>query len=255
VDFNPVMEFRAHTELDKSQIDFILLTYKDNEGLSESIVKEIESRKGNKYFWTVYGEGQIGEVTGKIYQGWKLDLDEVPFEARLERYGLDFGYTNDPTSIVALYYYNGGYILDEVAYTKGLSNKQIADILLNLKRALIVADSAEPKSIDEIRSFGLNVVPCDKGKGSVRQRIQMAQDQQISVTKQSVNVIKEYRNYFWVIDKDGRVLNEPSPLFNHSMDAFSYALSSLVPSIRRKEYVDSYPLQNFYQTKPKTPWV
>ena len=210
LDYNPVAEFWVQDEIIKRGIphDFIILTYLDNEGLPKVIVDEIESRKGNKQFWKVYGEGQLGEIEGRIYTGWQI-IDEIPHEARLERYGLDFGYTNDPTAIVAIYYYNGGYILDEVLFAKGMSNRQIAETLLNQKKALVVADSAEPKSIDEIKGYQLNIIGADKGKNSVRQGIQIIQDQQISVTKRSVNVIKAYRNYLWITDKDGRILNEP----------------------------------------------
>lgn len=124
-------------------------------------------------------------------------IDEIPHEARLERRGLDFGYTNDPTAIVSVYKYNGGYIIDEECYQKGLSNKQIADLLSNLTepQLLVVGDSAEPKSIDEIKSYGINILGVMKGKDSVRQGIQYVQDQRISVTKRSVNVIREYRNF------------------------------------------------------------
>lgn len=229
IDFNPVMEFWVHTDLiPKLEHDFIILTYKDNEGLSESIIKEIESRKDNKYFWTVYGMGQLGELEGRIYSGWNI-IDEIPHEARLERYGLDFGYTNDPTAIVAVYKYNNGYILDEVCYTKGMSNKDIVDTLKTLPQALVIADSAEPKSIDEIKAYGINIQPAIKGTGSVNTGIQFVQDQAISVTKHSVNLIKEYRNYMWIKDKDGRVINEPMDMWNHLLDALRYALSSFRP--------------------------
>ena len=132
LDWNPINEFWWYSEiLPSMDVDFITLTYKDNEALEPSIIEAIEARKGNKQWWLVYGLGQLGEVEGKIYKDWQL-IDEIPHEARLERYGLDFGYSNDPTSIVALYYYNGGFILDEITYRKGLSNKQIADTLLNV---------------------------------------------------------------------------------------------------------------------------
>lgn len=240
LDYNPVSEFWVHEEVVNKQFDhdFIVVTYKDNEGLPQVIVQEIESRRGNKAFWQVYGEGLLGEAEGRIFTGWNV-IDDIPHEARLERYGLDFGYTNDPTAIVAIFYYNGGYILDEISFQKGLSNKQIADVLLNQRKALTIADSAEPKSIDEIRSYGLSVMPTTKGPGSVLQRIQMAQDQRISVTKRSTNILKEYRNYLWMRDKDGRIINEPDHLWSHSMDAFMYALQSVAPVIRRKEMLDS----------------
>ena len=240
IDYNPVQEFWIEEVVKRDDAERIILTYKDNEALSEEIVKSIEQRKNRSGWWKVYGEGQLGEVEGRIFSGWQI-VDSIPHEARAERYGVDFGYTNDPTAIVGVYYHNGGYIIDEIAFQKGLSNKQIADIILNQKKVLVIADSAEPKSIDEIRSYGINIIPTVKGKDSVRQGIQVVQEQQISVTKSSVNVIKEYRNYLWEVDKDGRTLNEPEHTWSHSMDAIRYAMTSLAPVIRRKEMIDSMP--------------
>lgn len=229
LDWNPVSEFWFYTEvLPKQDIDFLILTYKDNEALDPQIVKSIESRMGNKNWWKVYGEGQLGEAEGRIFKDWQI-IDEIPHEARLERYGLDFGYTNDPTAIVAIYRYNGGFILDEITYQKGLSNKQIADILNNQPKALVIADSAEPKSIDEIMSYGINIQPSQKGQGSVLQGIQYVQDQRISITKRSINGIKEYRNYLWQTDKDGRIINVPEPGWDHFNDALRYGMESLKP--------------------------
>lgn len=230
MDWNPIAEFWFYTEMQPSRddIDFLILTYKDNEALDEITIREIESHKNNKAWWQVYGLGQLGEIETRIYTGWQI-IDSIPHEARLERYGLDFGYTNDPTAIVAIYNYNGGYILDEITYQKGLSNKMIADLLLNPPKALTIADSAEPKSIAEIKVYGLSVIPADKGPGSVLQGIQYVQGQKISVTKQSINLIKEYRNYVWTTDRDGKILNTPLDLYNHLMDAGRYALQSLKP--------------------------
>jgi len=209
-------------------VDFLILTYRDNEALDKNIVHAIESRKGNKNWWRVYGLGLLGEAEGRIYTGWKT-VNSIPHEARLERYGLDFGYSNDPTAILAIYYYNGGYILDEITYQKGLSNRQIADILLNKDGGLVIADSAEPKSIDEIASYGVSIIGSRKGKDSVLQGIQYVQEQRISVTKRSLNLLKEYRNYLWLTDKEGKIINEPSPIFNHLMDALRYGMESLRP--------------------------
>src|ERR1035441_6404380 len=229
LDWNPTTEFWFYDKVaNRSDVEHLILTYKDNEGLPQSIVDSIEQRKGNKNWWKVYGEGLLGEVETRIYTGWQI-IDDVPHEARLVRYGMDFGYTNDPTAIVGIHHYNGGYILDEVAYQKGMSNKLIAD-LFNLKpKALIIADSAEPKSIAEIGSYALNIIPANKGPGSVLQGIQYIQDQRISVSKRSINIIKEYRNYTWITDKDGRILNEPTEFNNHAMDALRYGLESLRP--------------------------
>lgn len=227
LDYNPVSEFWVHEEVvTRPNHDFDILTYKDNEALDPNIVQEIESRRGNKAFWRVFGEGQIGESEGKIFRNWQI-VKEIPHEARLERYGLDFGYTNDPSALVAIYYYNGGYILDEVMYQKGLSNKQIADLIKNQPAALVMADSAEPKSIDELKLYGVNITPTMKGPGSILQGIQYVQDQQISITERSVNGIKEYRNYLWATDKEGKTLNKPIDIWNHFMDATRYGFEGL----------------------------
>lgn len=228
-DWNPVEEFYFHDDIMKrDDAELVILTYKDNEGLDPNIVKSIEARKNNSAWWRVYGLGLPGAIEGRIYTKWQI-VDEIPHEARLERYGLDFGYSNDPTSIVAIYYYNGGYILDEITYQKGLSNKQIADILNNQPKALVMADSAEPKSIDELMLYGVNVLGTQKGQGSVNQGIQYVQDQQISITKRSVNGIKEYRNYMWETDKEGRIINTPIDMWNHFLDATRYGFESLRP--------------------------
>lgn len=231
LDWNPTNEFYFYTDIlnKREDVDFITLTYLDNEALDPQIVASIESHKANKNWWKVYGLGELGEVEGKIYKDWQI-IEEIPHEARLERYGLDFGYSNDPAAIVAIYYHNDGYIVDEVLYQKGLSNKQLADVLNNQPKALVMADSAEPKSIDELKSYGINILPCVKKQGSVQHGIQWVQDKRISMTKRSLNVIKEYRNYLWKTDKDGKILETPDVGFDHSMDALRYGMESLIPN-------------------------
>jgi phage terminase large subunit len=232
LDWNPTTEFWFYTELlgKRNDVDHVTVTYRDNEALDEAIVRTIEQRRHNKAWWQVYGEGQLGEIETRIFTGWEI-VDDIPHQARLECYGLDFGYTNDPTAIVAIYYFNGGYILDEITYQRALDNHAIANILKGQPQAIVKADSAEPKSIDEIYSYGINILPANKGPGSVLQGIQKVQQQRISVTKRSVNLLKEYRNYVWITDKDGRIINEPLDLNNHCMDAIRYGLEALVPSI------------------------
>ena len=247
LDWNPDREFWWYTEILPNpmlDVDFLTLTYKDNEGLSKQIVDSVESRRNNKGWWQVYGLGQLGEVEGKIYKDWAI-VDEVPHEARLERRGLDFGYSNDPTAIVDIYYYNGGYILDELTCLKGLSNKQIADILKNQENnVLTIADSAEPKSIDEIASYGVNIQGATKGQGSVNQGIQWVQDQKISVTKRSLNVIKAYRNYLWKTDKEGKILNIPDHYLSDCPDAIRYGMDDLRPNDEDED--DNFNLYNDY---------
>ena len=228
LDWNPTNEYWFYSDVltKREDVDHIIITYKDNEALEQSIIDSIEGRKGRKGWYQVYGLGQLGEVEGKIYKDWQI-IDELPFEARLIRHAVDFGYSNDPSAIVSIYKYNGGYILDEVAYRKGMTNRVIADTLVNLEDALVIADSAEPKSIDEIREYGIDILPAEKGPGSVNAGIQFVQEQRISVTKTSYNIIKEYRNYLWETDKDGRILNKPEHQFSHSMDAIRYGLNSV----------------------------
>jgi len=230
LDWNPVSEFWFYTEVkDANDVDFLILTYRDNEALEQSIIESLEKRRANKNWWLVYGEGQLGEAEGRIFTGWHLDMEEIPPEARLERYGLDFGYTNDPTAIVAIYKWNNSYILDEQTYLTGLQNKPIADILMNIPRALVIADSSEPKSIDEIRGYGINIIGATKGAGSIRQGIDYVQSQNIFVTKRSTNIVKEYRNYLWMTDKNGKSINEPQDFLNHTMDAIRYGLDTFQP--------------------------
>lgn len=232
MDWNPSVEFWYYTELKgrRDDLDELTLTYRDNEALDPSIIASLEQRKNNASWWRVYGEGLLGEVEGKIYKDWQI-IDDIPHEARIVRTGLDFGYSVDPTAIVDVYEYNGGYVVDEVAYEKGLLNGPIANILkLKEPKALVIADSAEPKSIDEIKGYGITILPCTKGPGSVNRRISYTQQQRISVTKRSVNTIKEYRNYIWLVDKDGKIILEEDPkCANHSMSAISYAIDSLKP--------------------------
>src|SRR3990167_4983299 len=249
LDFNPVSEFWLNEDTFKKRTDteHIILTYKDNEALEQSIVDSIEQRRERKGWFNVYGLGILGEVEGKIYKDWII-VDELDHHAKLERYGIDFGYSNDPTAIVAVYYLNGGYILDEVLYQTYVSNKQIADTIKNqpIPNILTIADSAEPKSIDDIKMQGVNVVGAEKGKDSVLNGIQLVQDQRISVTKRSVNIIKEYRNYLWETDKDGKILNVPEHTFSHSQDAIRYALTSLIKKPDYKPFKPTAPVNMYY---------
>lgn len=203
--------------------------------IPDVILKEIEDDRMKRP--GLYKHKWLGEpysTERKIYKDWQI-VDEIPHEARLERYGLDFGYSNDPTAIVAIYRYNGGFIVDEIAYQKGLSNKQIADILENVDKSLVIADSAEPKSIDEIKSYGINILGAVKGADSINQGIQFVQGQRVSITNRSTNIIREYRNYLWKTDKNGKIINTPDVGFDHSMDAIRYGLDSFRP--RDDEFV------------------
>jgi len=241
LDWNPSSEFWYDEKIkDKRDHDFIRLTYLDClDALAPAIVEDIESHKDDKNWWTVYGEGKLGEIEGRIYTNWKI-IDEIPHEARLERYGLDFGFTNHQAAIVAVYYYNGGWILNECLYKKGQSNVDLADTLKVLDDKMVIADCAEPKSIAEIKSYGINIQPCKKGNDSVRNGIQLIQPQPVSVTKQSVNLLKEYRNYMWKTDRNGAFINpnEPVKSNDHCMDALRYALETLGKLKQQANYWD-----------------
>ena len=210
LDYNPTSEFWVHTELlNDADTDFVILTYKDNEALEESIVKEIEKAKEkaltSQYWdnwWKVYGLGQTGQVSGTIYTNWS-QIDTIPSEARLIYNGLDFGYSVDPSVAVSIYKYNDSYIVDELFYRKGLSNSEIFNLLKG-SNVLTVCDSAEPKSIAELQSYGLKCTGAEKGKDSVNFGIQLIQQQNLLITKRSVNLIKELRGYVWETDKSGK---------------------------------------------------
>jgi len=236
LDWNPATEFWYYTEI-KGFVDhdFLTLTYLDClNALDKRIVESIESKKHNKRWWRVYGLGLLGEVEGRIYKGWRI-IDEIPHEARLERIGLDFGFSVDPTVIEDIYRYNGGFIIDEVAYQKGLSNRSIADLFLAREepQILVIADSAEPKSIDEISNFGVNIIGAVKGPGSVNAGIDYVGDQKISITRRSVKSIIGYNNYMWKEDKKtGKFLNVPDDAvheWSNPMDAIRYGLDSYRP--------------------------
>jgi phage terminase large subunit len=227
LDFNPANEFWVHTELkNEPDTDFVVLTYKDNEALDKGIVKEIEKNrlKGltSSYWanwWNVYGLGEMGSLQGVVFSNWK-QIDTIPTEARLLGYGVDFGYTADPTSIVEVYNYNGQRILNEICYQTGLVNTEIAKKLQ--KNIIAYADSAEPKSIEEIRRTGQLIKGVTKGADSVNFGIQIMQSQEYLVTSQSTNLIKELRSYCWDKDRSGKQINKPIANYNHAIDAVRY---------------------------------
>ena len=191
--------------------------------MPDVIKEELEDDKKNRP--TLFQHKWLGEPIsneGKIFKGW-IQIDDIPHEARFIGRGLDFGYSLDPTAVIDIYEYNGGYILDELVYRKGMSNREIADALQE-NNILTVADSAEPKSIDEIKSYGITIVPAEKGKDSVIHGIQQMQDLRISVTRRSQNLWKEYMTYLWDRDRQGVWLQRPTNGMDHGIDATRYFL-------------------------------
>ena len=215
--------------------------------MPQVILDEIEDDKKNRP--KLYKHKWLGEPISndiKIYKDWNV-IDEIPHEARLVARWLDFGYTNDPSSIGDVYEYNGGYIVDEGMYQRGMLNKPLADFILaqNQPQTLVIADSAEPKSIDEIRSFGVNIVGVTKQRGEsktetfVKWSIGKVQNQRISITKRSINTLKEYRSYLWMVDKNEKILNVEDPkCANHSMSGIRYVLCTLLPDNMEQEMAD-----------------
>lgn len=246
LDYNPTNEFWVHTELlSDADSDYLQLTYTDNEALSDTIIAEIEKARTRAFYdpfaanlfaesniksaywanwWKVYGRGELGSVQGIVFSNWQI-VDNLPKDAQLKGVGVDFGFASAQTAIVELYVCDGEVYLNEVCYDAGLTNNEIANRLKALKydfRTLIVADSAEPKSIAEINRYGFRVEPCVKGADSIQFGIDTLQQYRLNVTADSVNLIKELRNYIWDTDNQGNNLGHPIDAFNHILDATRY---------------------------------
>ena len=231
IDYNPSAEFWAHTELQNSpDSDFIILTYKDNEALEPAIIKEIEAAKDKgatstywANWWKVYGLGQVGSLQGTVYDNW-TQVESMPDRPKWRLLGLDFGFTNDPTAAVEVSFFDGCIWVDEVLYETGLTSADISTRLGELKRVETIADSADPKTIEELRRRGHNIRACQKGADSIRAGIDLIQGYDLRVTKRSVNLVKELRGYTWDTDKAGTRLNKPIDRLNHALDALRYAV-------------------------------
>lgn len=238
LDWNPDSEFWYEQKglNTKDTTKEIHSTYKDNPYLTAVQVAEIESNKADENWWKVYGLGEVGRPQGVIYDRWQ-QVNAIPEGATLIARGLDFGFTNDPTAIVDVYKYDGKLWLDELCYQRGMTNDKIAELLRG-KDGTTVADSAEMKSITEIYNYGIRKIePAQKGADSVRAGIDILRRYELMVTKRSLNLIYELRNYKWKDNKiTGETMNEPVDKFNHLLDAVRYvALNKLSekPIIKR----------------------
>ena len=239
IDFNPTHEFWAHTEvLPEEDSEFIILTYNDNEALPDTIKRDIELNRikaeTSAYWanwWKVYGLGQVGTLQGAIYDDFTIVEGFDTSEWRFIALGLDWGFSNDPTALVAVYKKGDAILVHELLYTQGLTNQDIAGKFreLGITRAWeVVADSAEPKSIEEIYRLGFNIKPAEKGPDSIRNGIDILKRYQLHVTQSSTNLIKELRSYTWATDKEGKNTGVPIDSFNHACDAMRYvALNKL----------------------------
>jgi phage terminase large subunit len=250
VDYNPSSKFWAHTEvIGQPDTDFIVLTYKDNEGLPDEVVKMLESNwekaKTSSYWenWCrVYLSGLIGQIEGTIFTDFEI-IDKIPEDARLLGWGIDFGYSNDPCAVVGLYKWNEDIIVDEIVYQTGLLNSELSNLLKsNDVTGEIFCDSAEPKSIQELRRMGHNARPVEKGKDSVNYGIQILQQKHMFVTRRSRNLLDEFSKYMWKKNRDGGYEKTPIDAYNHACDALRYIAMSKLGA--RKENI-AVPRVNF----------
>jgi phage terminase large subunit len=244
LDYNPSSLFWVDKELiGKEDTDYITLTYKDNDALPESIVKEIEKArekaKTSTYWanwWRVYGLGETGSLEGVCIPDWK-EIDTIPTDARLLGYGMDFGYSVDPTTLIALYKWNNAYIFNEVLYKKGMLNRDISRYLTQLDiKENIVADSAEPKSIAELQGYGHSIYGVSKGRDSIVYGLNLINQNEIYVTAQSKNLKRELAGYVWAKDKEGNQLQKPTGEHPDCIDAARYVLTDQLENPNKGEY-------------------
>jgi len=246
IDFNPSDEFhwlyKQIIDADRDDVDFHVSTYKDNPFLDTETIKEIERLKQvDENLWRVFGQGMRGISTENIFPQFNI-IDSIPENAKEIAFGLDFGYSADPTTLVKVYKHDLDLYIDELIYEKGLTNQDIANKMkdLNIDRRLeCFADSSEPKSIEEIYRMQVsNIKPAKKGADSIRIGIDVMKRHKLNITKRSVNTIKEFRNYKWIKDKNNEITNRPVDAFNHSIDAVRYVcLNKLMVSYSGKYYI------------------
>lgn len=231
LDYNPNARFWVHDKLiGKDGTELIISDHRHNPFLSDKTRRDIESiRDEDEELWKVYARGMTGKITGLVYRNWGT-IGTIPRDAELIGAGMDFGFTNDPSVMVMVYRYNGELIIDEIMYHKGYTNEDISRYMTSCgidKNVSIIADSAEPKSIEELRRMGWKIQGANKGPDSLRNGIDILKRFRINVTNRSSNLIKELNSYKWK-EKNGDPLNEPIDKFNHGMDALRYlALNKL----------------------------
>ena len=244
IDYNPSSRFWAHDEImakmPKEDWTFIKSTYKNNPFLTDKIVSYIEGKRDtDPYWWQVYGLGEIGRLEGAVYTNWGK-VDAIPDDAEFIAYGLDFGFSVDPAAVVAVYRFDGELYVNELVYDKGLTNADLADILKEQGvkgYELIYADSAEPKSIEEIKRKGFSIKPTKKGADSIRGGIEILKKYRINVVRTAVNVCTELENYTWKKDRMGKQQAKPIDDLNHALDALRYVALSRLTGKRGVELI------------------
>jgi phage terminase large subunit len=228
LDYNPNNEFWVHQKLiNRPNTKLIISDHRHNPFLSQKVRDKIEGLKDiDLDLWKVYARGMTGKIEGLIFRNWTY-CDTIPLNAELIARGMDFGFTADPTSVVAVYRMDGELWIKEELYQTNLTNPQIHNELV--KEGLFIADSAEPKSITELRSYGLHIEGAKKGADSIKNSIDILKRFKMNVTRSSVNLAKELNSYKWKVDKaTGNSINEPVDFLNHAIDALRYvALNKL----------------------------
>lgn len=228
LDYNPsdAHHWLYDKVIPRDDCTFIKSTYRDNPFLPQTLVQEIERLKTtDDNYWRVYGLGERGQSQSLVFSRFN-EVKDV--QGKFIAYGLDWGYSSDPTALVAIYKDEDNLYIHELLHERGLTNQDIAEKLRGLgidRRDEIYADSAEPKSIEELHRMGFNCKPCIKGKGSIELGIDTLRRHTLHVTETSLNLINELRNYKYIQDKSGRLTNKPVDAFNHLIDATRYACS------------------------------
>lgn len=250
--FNPIDEdhwikkYFFDTPETRERTTILHTTYGDNRFIDEAYKKELESYALiDPNYYKIYALGQWGGLTeGRIFATWD-EVDEFP-DISGHWYALDFGYTNDPTGIVKTVKMNQCLYFDEICYRSGLTNSDIAGLFKDegYKGELVICDSAEPKSIEELRRLGINACPANKGQGSVNTGIDFLRRSKVFITKKSLNIKKENKYYQWQQTKDGRFINTPKDFLNHLIDPMRYAYSYQMPDSGLKPTPLSFQVKN-----------
>ena len=237
-DFNPTEEFWITDEVfSLPESEFILLksNHLDNEFLPDAIRKDIVMRaERDPNYKRVHIDVEFGSSDGLIFPEWKL-CDKMP-ETSQRIYGMDFGFTNDPSTLVDIRLQNGELWVDELLYERGQTPEQLDQFLkLNADRKYdVIADNSEPQMIDYLFRKGHRVKPCVKGKDSITTGIELIKQYPVNITKRSVNLIKERRSYRYAVDKNGVSHNEPQVgQADHAIDAFRYGVMQMVSGVTR----------------------
>lgn len=237
IDYNPTARFWAHDKIiGREDAKLIISDHRNNRFLTEDEHRKIEEID-DKELWQVYARGLTGKITGLVFQRWDI-VERMPAleDCKLQAFGLDWGFVNDPTALLDIRLAHGELWVDVLIYTAGLTNPMIAEEARKQgigRRHRIIADSAEPKSIAELVSMGLNVVPSVKGKDSVINGIDILKRYVIHVTRRSVGLQEEMKNYSWKVLRSGETTNEPVDKWNHAIDALRYVALTYLKSERR----------------------